>query len=219
MSAQDITLAVVTGGHSYEVPSFHRLFRSLDGIETCVQSMDDFASSSEAVRDGYDVVLFYIMLMEGPSDEGLPWYAGKPKTALEHLGETTQGILVLHHALLAYPKWPLWADLVGIADPSFGYYIGEQVHVGVANADHPVTRGIEPWDMVDETYTMADAGPDSDILLTIDHPKSMKTIAWTRQFKRSRVFCFQSGHDDRTWANASFREVLRRGIHWCAARI
>ena len=73
--------------------------------------------------------------------------------------------------------------------------------------------------MVDETYTMADAGPGSEILLTIDHPKSMKTIAWTRQFKRSRVFCFQSGHDDRTWANASFREVLRRGIHWCAARI
>ena len=42
--------------------------------------------------------------------EGQPWWAGKPKAALERIGQTEQGIVVLHHAILAYPEWPLWAE-------------------------------------------------------------------------------------------------------------
>jgi type 1 glutamine amidotransferase len=57
------------------------------------------------------------------------------------------------------------------------------------------------------------------VLLTADHPKSMKAIAWTRQHGQSRVFCFQSGHDNDTWENAGFRNVLERGILWCAQRV
>jgi type 1 glutamine amidotransferase len=78
---------------------------------------------------------------------------------------------------------------------------------------------MQGWDMVDETYTMADAGEDSAILFTAQHEKSMKTIGWTRQHKESRVFCFQSGHDNETWTNESFKEVLRRGILWCGRRL
>jgi len=113
---ETITVAVVTGGHAYDVFNFHRLFRSLSGVEAIIQHMDDFASSPLEVRESYNAVLFYIMLMQGPTNEGQPWYAGRPKDALEHLGSTPQGIFVLHHALLAYPQWPVWSELVGIAD-------------------------------------------------------------------------------------------------------
>ena len=73
--------------------------------------------------------------------------------------------------------------------------------------------------MVDETYAMNDAGQGSDILLTTDHPKSMHTIAWTRQFKQARVFCLASGHDNRTYLDPSFRAVVARAIRWLAGRI
>ena len=212
-------VAVVTGGHSYDVTNFHKLFRALEGLEVYIQHMDDFASSPEPVRDGYDAAVFYIMLREGPKDEGSPWYAGKPKTALEHLGLVKQGIVVLHHGLLAYPQWPIWNEIVGIQDRKFGYHIGQSVRAEVRDPQHPITRGIAPWEMVDETYTMADAREGSEVLLTIAHPKSMRTIAWTRQHRNSRVFCFQCGHDNATWPNPSFREVLRRGILWAAGRI
>jgi type 1 glutamine amidotransferase len=33
------------------------------------------------------------------------------------------------------------------------------------------------------------------------------------------VFCFQSGHDNLTWSNPSFREILARGIRWSAGRL
>ena len=67
-------------------------------------------------------VLFFFMMLEGPTDEGLPGYCGQPKTAIEHLGQTGQGIVILHHALLAYPQWPVWREIVGIADRELSSY-------------------------------------------------------------------------------------------------
>jgi len=61
--------------------------------------------------------------------------------------------------------------------------------------------------------------PDSEILLTTDHPKSMKVLAWVRRYQKSRVFCFQSGHDPQAWRNQNFVTVLQRGIQWCAKGI
>jgi len=214
-----LAVAVVTGGHSYDVPGFQKLFRGMPGTESFIQHMEDFASSPREVRQSYDVVLFYIMLLDGPTDQGLPWYAGKPKTALEELGETEQGILVLHHALLAYPRDPVWSEIVGVPERRFGYHMGQSIRVEVARPGHPLTKGLRPWDMTDETYTMADAGAGSEILLTAEHPKSMRTIGWTRSYRRSRVFCLQSGHDRLAWRHPSFQKVLHRGLLWCAGRI
>lgn len=219
MTASSAKTAVVTGGHGYDVRGFHKLFRGLAGIDAYIQHMDDFASSKENVRDSYDVVLFYTMLMETPVDEGHPWYRGKPKTALEHLGDTEQGILALHHAILAYPEWQIWSNIVGIDDRKFGYHIGENVHVEVTDTGHPITDGVADWAMVDETYTMADAGEGSEVLLTMEHEKSMKSIGWTRQHGKSRVFCFQSGHDAQSWREKPFQRVLTQGIEWCAGKI
>jgi hypothetical protein len=205
-------VAVVTGGHTYDVLNFHRLFRAIPSADTYIQHMDDFVATPEPVRDQYGVVVFYHMLMQHPPPSPV-------KAALEHLGATEQGLLVMHHALLAYPQWSVWSEIVGIADRKFGFHYHQAVHVRIANSNHPITRGLQPWDMVDETYTMADAAEGSDILLTVEHPKSMKTIGWTRQFKKARVFCLESGHDDQTWANANFRTVLQRGLEWCARRL
>lgn len=218
-AGKPVKAAVITGGHCYDVPNFHALWRSIPQVESDVQHMDDFASSPDDVRDAYDVVVFYIMLGARPTDDDLPWYAGEPKTALEHLGEAEQGVFVLHHAILAYPEWPVWSELVGIEDRTFGYHPGESLRIDVADSAHPITRGLKPWQVVDETYKMSEPAEGSQILLTTDHPKSMHAIGWTRQHGKSRVFCFQSGHDNVTWAEACFRQVLRGGIQWCARRI
>jgi hypothetical protein len=220
METEMIKAAIVTGGHAYDVIHFHELFRSLVGVNSYIQHLDDFATSTEAVRDGYDVVLLYIMMMNGPSSEGLPGHCGRPKTALERLGQTEQGLVVLHHGLLAYPHWSVWNEIVGISDRNLsGCQHDETLRFNVVDKSHPITQGLSDWTMVDETYNMADAGPGSQILLAVEHKRSMKTVAWTRQYKASRVFCLQSGHDNQAWANPNFREVLRRGIVWSGGRL
>lgn len=217
--SEPVTCAVITGGHGYDVRNFHRFFRSLPGVDAYIQHMDDFASTRESARDGYDAVLFYTMLMEGPTNDGEPWYAGKPRDALEHLGETAQGIVVLHHSILAYPQWTVWNRMVGIPDRRFRHHPEQTLQVEIANSAHPITTGLNPWEMADETYQMDEPGSDSDILLTADHPRSMRAIAWTRSHKRARVLCFQSGHDNLTWSNPNFGTIVSRGIHWVAQRM
>jgi uncharacterized protein len=59
---------------------------------------------------------------------------------------------------------------------------------------------------------------DSHVLLTTEHPKCTRTVAWTRQLGKSRVFGLQSGHDTAAFSNPSFRTVLQRGIAWLAER-
>ena len=213
-----IKVAVVTGSHSYNVIGFHQFFRGLDGIDPYVQHIGAFCSSPEEVRDSYDVALFYIMMPKAPSDEG-PWYDGKQRRSLRHLGETKQGIFVMHHAVLAYLEWTPWDEIVGIPERKLtSFHIGETVKIEIANPEHPITKGLSAWEMIDETYVMNDAKGDNEILLTTGHPKSMKTIGWTKQYRNSRVFCLESGHDDRTWKDANFRTIVERGIKWASGR-
>ena len=214
-----VKTAVITGGHSFEVVKFHELFRGLPSVDAYIQHLDDFASSPQEVQDSYDALCFYFFLREGPADEGQPGWAGKPRTTLERIGQTTQGVVVLHHAILAYPDWPWWADLVGIEDRDFDYYHDERVNVHVAPLEHPITEGLSAWTIIDETYDMADTGEGSEVLLTTDHPKSMTTIAWTRTCGQARVFCNELGHDSQAWEHPNFRTVLERGIQWVARRI
>ena len=159
------------------------------------------------------------MLLDGPTDDGHPWYAGKPKSVLEELGQTGQGIFMLHHSILAYREWPIWSQIVGFSDLTHDVTMAQTLFVEVEDHEHPITSGVSGWDMVDETYKMCDPEPDSQILLTTKHPTSMRVLAWTRQYKNSRVFCYQSGHDNRTWDNPNFITMLWRGIEWCARRI
>jgi type 1 glutamine amidotransferase len=72
--------------------------------------------------------------------------------------------------------------------------------------------------MTDETYTTNEP-ENSTVLLRVDHPHSMRALAWTRQVDAARVFCLQSGHDNSSWAHPGFRHTLERGIAWCAGRI
>lgn len=206
-----IKVAVITGGHFFDVPGFHAIFRDMPQVDSYIQLEANWAVDIGQALDTYDVFLFYNM------PRGLPEERTRP--VLEKLGESGQGIFLLHHAILAYEQWPFWSDLVGISDRSFGYDHEQELSVQIADPAHPITQGIQPWQMVDETYSMASAGEDSHLLLTTDHPRSMRVLGWTRQFRNARVFCYQSGHDNLTYADPNFRKTVLRGIQWCAGRI
>lgn len=212
-----IRLAVITGHHPYDVLGFQDLFRSIPDVTFYIQHLEAYATSPSAVRAQYDVVLFYNMHFDTPTKKD-PWYELGTREAIEQLGEPNQGIFVMHHAIVAFPDWPLFDELVGVQHRRTDAFTEETIRVRVANPNHPIAQGLSDWEMVDEVYVMPNAGNDNTIVLTADHPKSMKTLAWTRQYKKSRVFCLQSGHDTKTFVNANFRKVVAQGITWCAGR-
>ena len=206
-----ITAAVITGEHNFDVPGFQAAFRGMTDVDAFPQTLENFIADQGGVRDEYDVLVFYNFHRPAPDEQ--------TAAALDSLGETSQGIVVLHHALLAFPEWPRWSRICGIDDRTFGYHMDQRVPIHVADPAHAITAGLADWEMPDETYTMSSADKDSRILLTTDHTLSMRTLAWTRQFGTARVFCFQSGHDNATFADPGFRTVLHRGIRWAAGAL
>jgi type 1 glutamine amidotransferase len=186
------------------------------GMECYVQHMEDWNLTPKDIRESYDSVVFYNMHMALPPEEGAAWYESQVRTSLGQLGDTEQGLVVLHHALLAFPESEIWSGIVGMADRSFGYYMEQVVTFDIADPEHPITAGLSGWTMTDETYTMPEAGGGNRVLITTEHSPSVRTIAWTRQYRNSRVFCFQCGHDNLAYSDPAFREVLSRGIAWSA---
>jgi hypothetical protein len=246
MNEEKITTAVVTGEHPFDVPNFYRLFRSFPDVDFYIQHMDQAfvpfsfyhligeVPDSGKATDQYDVVIFYNWHLETPPAHERGWWQEGSTGVLEHLGETKQGIVFLHHAIVAFPQWEFWSELMGnshqdrawsFEDPQTvkdSLSSGETMHIEIADPDHPIVSGLDEWDVQGETwgYFGGFPGPDCRVLLTTEHPKMrMKAMAWTYHFKKARVFCFQPGHDNNSWSNETFRTILHRGIRWAADKI
>jgi trehalose utilization protein len=216
-----LKVAVITGGHHFEVMAFHQLFRDLPGIDAYVQHMADFVATSPDEREQYDVLVFYTHLKGELTDIGqAPNSKVTVRSVLESLGTTPQGLVILHHSLLAFPDWKIWDDIIGMDDRQLMEYAHDQeIDLHIADPAHPICAGLTDWHIVDETYLMPDAPADTNhILITTGHNRNMTTLAWTRQFKSSRVFCLQLGHDHQTWQDAGFKTLLAQGIAWSANR-
>ena len=124
----------------------------------------------------------------------------------------------MHHALLAWEKWPFWNDLIGFDNRNFRYKEGLQLKIVVNDATHPITKGVQDFETLDEGYVLHGTYDDQGtVLLTTEHEDAMPQVAWARQTGDCRVFCLTLGHDHEAWANPSFREILRRGIVWAGA--
>ena len=208
----DLTVGGITGGHSFDVSGCHRLFRSFDGMDCYLQSLEEWAADFQKYGRRYDALVFYNMHKEVP--EAFGRYV---RPAIDSLAEGP-GHVILHHGILAFKQDPTWDAMVGMTDRTIdGFSHDETLGVHVEETRHPITQGLSDWGMVDETYDFGDVGPeDNDILLTVDHPESMSTMAWTRQYEDARVFNDVFGHDDQPWSDEHFRTVLARGIRWTA---
>lgn len=215
----DLMVAVITGGHWYDVPAFTRMWRALEGIEAFIQPLEDWAVDNGRVRTRYDVTAFYNMHQPTPAPDA-KGTEGRIRQAIEALGTTEQGLVVLHHALLAFPQWRLWSDLVGMPDRAFKTYAhGVRMPLRVVDPEHPITRGLTSFEIVDETYDMPDCAPDNHLLVDCEAPGSLKTIAWCRAHGRSRVFCYQGGHDRTAFEHPGFRQLVERGVKWAAGAV
>lgn len=217
--AEQLKVAAVTGGHPFDVPAFRDMFNRMTDFDVYHQDLDNWASSK---RDGtyekYDVFVFYnmhtwgILSVRKDMDQRIT-------DALNELGTSKQGILVLHHALLAFPDMQVWSDICNAQNRKLrGFKRPETIRTLVADRQHPITNGLDDWETTDEIFLIDTPTRGSSVLLTTDHPESMPILGWAHDYKNARVFCYQAGHDRGAFTNPSYQKVLRRGIAWLAGR-
>ncbi len=215
---EKLKVAVLVENHEYDVVGFQRMLNSFADRDFYVQPVDLFARD-KLNQLNYDTVLWYNMNIPVP-EEGTPLYDYMVNT----LGKNGQGIVLMHHALLCFKRWDVYTRVSGVSvrleDGMFSYHQNTTVKVHVADKSHPVTKGLDDYTLVDETYTIGEPDqPDNHLLLTCECPIGIKNIGWARQYESSRVFVTASGHDAKVYDDANFRTLLHNALLWTGRRL
>jgi len=213
-----VRVLLITGGHDYDV-SFDAFMGSLPGIVvTHVKHPNALSMFRPENRKSFDVVLLYDMPGKISDQE--------KKDFIDCLNEG-KGLVAWHHASGSYQNWPEykkiiggryefqpWTDSKGKSHPPSGYKHDVEFRVKIADKEHPITKGISDFDIIDETYLGCSVNPGVNVLLTTDEPTSTPSVAWNTRYGKSKVVTILLGHDQKAWNNPSFKKFLIQAILW-----
>ncbi len=94
---------------------------------------------------------------------------------------------------------PRWSDVLVELDPA-----------------HPVTAGIEPFELHAEHYELEAADDAADVIAWRTTPTGREPIVTTRAHGSGRVVYVQLGHDVRALGHPSFAAIVRQAMTWAA---
>ena len=186
--SESLSVLIVSKGHDFDHNAFLAMFAAMKGVTTTLvqQPAAQVVLAPEHVG-AYDCVLFYDMsgipgiglLHDGADNKGVP--PARYRQAIEAMLARGTGIVMLNHATVSWPNWPLWRQisgssfmlrrgvLDGVDTPGSGYRGG---HGPLPNpavklipaGKHPVLDGLEDgFEITDEIY-LKTAGFESRVL-------------------------------------------------------
>jgi type 1 glutamine amidotransferase len=133
----------------------------------------------------------------------------------------------MHHAYCSYQNWAEyqtiiggryhqkeWIDDNGISHPASTYKHDVRFRVKVADKEHPITKNVNDFDILDETYGNGSVNPEVHLLLFTDEPTSTPSLMWTNSYGKSKVVTLLLGHDNNAWTNPDFVKLLTQAILW-----
>ena len=208
----EIRVLLVTGGHLHDI-EFYSVFNT-PGMRVTVDPHP--AAFTGDIRGRYDLLVLYDMVRTLDPDR---------QRNLRDFVESGKGVVALHHAVCANVDWNWWVEeviggryLFEPVDGRTSSYVHDRDQLITTVAQHPVTRGIGSFRIVDETYRNLWISPRSRVLLRSDDQTSDGPVAWIGPHQASRVVYIQLGHDRQAHLNRHYRQLVRQAIYWAAAR-
>lgn len=221
--AGKIKAVVVTGGHAFEHEPFFSLFEGYDDIEYVEAEQKDHSEIFEDISGwDYDVIVLYNMTQNISPQ--------RQQNFIELLNRGV-GLVALHHTMASFQQWGEYRKIIGgkyYLKPKAGDSVQHQgstfkhdvdINVRIADASHPITRGMSDFEINDETYKGCGFETNNHVLLTTDEPTSDRTIGWVRRYGKARVCGIQLGHGPKAYANPNYRQLVARAIRWTAGRL
>jgi type 1 glutamine amidotransferase len=96
-----------------------------------------------------------------------------------------------------------------------GHHEGRQLIEIVA--DHPITRGVDDFELFDEYYEFELADDDIEVLAQRHRADgAVIPIMYTRRAGRGRVVYLALGHDMRSWGEPPVRTLVKQAMVWAA---
>jgi type 1 glutamine amidotransferase len=157
-----------------------------------------------------DVMLVFTKRLEPPSDqlELIKKYclAGRP-------------VVGLRTASHAFQKWLEFDHLILGGDYHSHYGAGPATKVAIASgaSEHPILKGVEPFETPTKLYKNPHIAEDTNLLLTGTIPDHTEPVAWTRKNHAGRVFYTSLGGPD-DFKKKVFQTLLVNAIFWTGVR-
>ncbi len=216
--AQNRSLLIIAGGHSFDTLAFFNIFDHMEGVayDFLIQpEANRFLAITEEIP--YDILLFYDMWQPINEEE---------KAAYIRLTEAGKPMIFMHHSLVSYQEWPEFEKLIGgrykenkkkelwPSSELSTYKHDVWVDVQVVEPNHQVTAGIKNFRIFDEVYGNYKVGEKVRPLLKTSHPESTPVIAWENKYNNSTIIYLQPGHGASAYKSAEFRQLISQTIKY-----
>jgi putative membrane-bound dehydrogenase-like protein len=132
--------------------------------------------------------------------------------ALFDFVEAGKALIAIHSASAMFTNSPKYIALVGAQFERHG--TGEFT-AEIVQPSHPVMQGLKPFQTWDETYVHRLHNPQNrTVLMERVDAQGREPYTWVRTQGKGRVFYTAYGHDQRTWGNPGFQQLVEHGIVW-----
>jgi putative membrane-bound dehydrogenase-like protein len=132
--------------------------------------------------------------------------------ALLEFVEGGKGVVAIHCASFMFTESPHYIPLIGgqFLRHGTGEFTAE-----IVNPDHPAIQGLKPFKTWDETYVHTRHNPvDRTVLMERVDQEGREPYTWVRTQGKGRVFYTAYGHDERTWSQPGFQQLIAQGTVW-----
>jgi len=135
------------------------------------------------------------------------------------------GVLSLHAGASSFYDWESY-HRIGIGRWGKDTHHGAPTRGRVYGFDqnHPVTKGMNPFYIMDEIWEKTDIYPGSKAIGSLSatdekdgHPIDVHSV-FVSQTGKGRCFFTTLGHDERALLNTGLQTLLLRAAQWCAGR-
>lgn len=215
--------ALILAGDNYHNPNdaFEGVGSALkeEGLE--VEGTTDYAALGKEMLADQDLFVILRDGMEfpkGPSGERVIWMRPDQEEAIEQFVLNGRGFMPLHNAGWAYP----WKG--GYRRTMGGYYIGHppiaKFRVEVVNKKHPITAGVESYEIVDEQHFLYFDYDRVEVLLVSQGEDGRQSVAgWAYEYGKGRVAYLANGHTLEILRHPTYQKLLRNAASWLLRRI
>ena len=129
------------------------------------------------------------------------------EAALKDYVQSGKALIPVHSASWCFRNSDWYVKTVGGQFKSHG---DGKFTAKIVDAAHPIMQGISEFETWDETYVHSQLNPAMHVLMQRDQ----EPYTWTLEEGDGRVFYTAYGHNEETWKQPEFQELIANGILW-----
>jgi type 1 glutamine amidotransferase len=154
--------------------------------------------------------------MNWPDGYGKPhvkWMTEAQQQAISDFVQNGGGFLALHNAQALYPPGGLYYQLLG---GDFGGHPKPYVYtVRIEDRNHPITAGVEDFEIYDEQHTLKYFLDREHLLMrSIARDNLESQAGWWREMGKGRLVYLAPGHTPEALNHPMMQRLIRNSMRW-----